>query len=862
MMEWDEYISQLLSSSKDFDNLMISIDDGKTKTEIPPIIQVSVTMLDKMIENQGRLNVLVFPERVQSIFIFTLMKLFHNISEGKIQSRYDPTRFAHGEKLKVGNAVVEYLGTEERDSRLYMLIRLADIDKLSTPFSGLPIFQKVSTNRKLSKKAKFEAELKALKAKHDEETSGSKKLASIAAMKTHMKSSIFAMTSVASARELLSHCLIGKDKVTKLFYISQCDYEGNLRNISPGQMSGNPAIVFASDLYAINAAVENNNPIQSVIIDGSNASVLAGQLDALDDLIQFNIPIVCITDVANSFELEPFSARGFNIWRWGSDSLTGQLYDAVPLLSDRRTKNCAKQSILYLKTDDFLISDAMKRLSSHRKEMKEQSPQMMKLFDKLNSLTFNALRAVIPLSGAEVSLAKHTLEECERLLESEFYYLDSDSVNDYLMAISDLKKVFVNGFSFKKNDSLKNYLKEHDREKVVLVIPEHSSKSQIQDYWSHWCRWILQSSVKNRVMVLYPSEYYNYPCTDFDTTVICGWLKRAIMRKIIYGFNTSKYVVLLYDYENRWKNHDSHKWSRALSNSGNKTIIEKSFSTNGVSVSTKSYDRLAIPELSEAPEDELGEIELILRENKFRQYAEGSHKGAEQVSAIPVSFVGGYLAFYRTGHKVVSATKIILMDADKIDIKIPAELKIGDFVVVRETDRDLVREMADVALDNSGKQNLREIASKWKEALQIELLFCTEDELCEKVKSAGCTKGIPTIKRWIDDEDVIAPQSKDDLRIVAAVTENETLLEMLDEIFEAAQEVRRAHVLAGRKLSEQLKTMLVQELKKYEDIDPFNFWEPIDMDIEGIGNVKVLKIIDIGGELLVDSKDTDRLIEE
>ena len=73
-----------------------------------------------------------------------------------------------------------------------------------------------------------------------------------------------------------------------------------------------------------------------------------------------------------------------------------------------------------------------------------------------------------------------------------------------------------------------------------------------------------------------------------------------------------------------------------------------------------------------------------------------------------------------------------MTDADKIDIKLPAELKIGDFVVVRETDRDLVREIADVALANSGKQNLREIASKWRDALQIELLFCTEDEFCEK----------------------------------------------------------------------------------------------------------------------------------
>ena len=59
-----------------------------------------------------------------------------------------------------------------------------------------------------------------------------------------------------------------------------------------------------------------------------------------------------------------------------------------------------------------------------------------------------------------------------------------------------------------------------------------------------------------------------------------------------------------------------------------------------------------------------------------------------------------------------------------------------------------------------------------------------------------------------------------------------------------------------------MKLTLANELKKYEDIDPFNFWNPIDMDIEGIGSVKILKIIDIGSEVEVESTDTNRLIED
>ena len=97
-MEWNEYISYLLSVGENFDKLSISLDEGHTETEIPPIIKTSIYMLDRMVEKQGKYNVLVFPEKVQSIFIFILMKLFHNISSGKIETNYDPTGFQAGEK--------------------------------------------------------------------------------------------------------------------------------------------------------------------------------------------------------------------------------------------------------------------------------------------------------------------------------------------------------------------------------------------------------------------------------------------------------------------------------------------------------------------------------------------------------------------------------------------------------------------------------------------------------------------------------------------------------------------------------------------------------------------------------------------
>ena len=859
-MEWNEYLSYLLTTGEDLADFSISLDGGHTKTEIPPIVRASIYMLDKMIENQGRLNILVFPEKVQSIFIFILMKLIHNISTGKISGNYDPTGFQPGEKLKVGNAIVEYLGISEIKGKTYLSIKLADLDLCSAPLADLPIFQKVTTKRRLSKYAKYNAEKKQALCALKENLSGSQKLSSIANMKTHMDSSVFAMTSVTGIKEQLGKCLIDGKKVSDIFYIGQTDYEGKISNISPGQMSGIPAIVFSSDLYSIDAAVTKENPIQSIIIDGSNVSSLLDQLDVLDNLIQRNVPVVCITDVANSFDLQPFAARNFNIWRWDKESITPQLYDAVPLSSDKKIRNSVKHNVMYLKADGSEISEAMRLLSLHRKETESQSSQMMKLFERLNNLTFSALRTTIPVSATDLDVANKTLNDCQTIIDDETAYISENTINDYRTIIDCLKNIYSSGFVPKKIEMLQAYLKEHNSEDVFLIIPEKSPKGPVQDFWSFWC---MRRFIKAHVRVLYPSEYYSWPLGKENTTIICGWLKRAIMRRIIFSYNTSNYIIFLYDYEERWKNHDAMRWRKALDSSGNRNIIEKSFTTDQIKISTVRYDKKTIEQDPMDISDELSEIELILRENKYRQFIKnGNRSESDTVTAIPVNFVGGYLAFYRTGHKVLSATKIILYDAEKIETKFPSELRVGDFIVVRESDKDLVKDMADIILKNSGKEHLRGLASKWREALKIELLFCSTNEFCEKMKAAGCNKGIPTIKRWIEDEDVIAPQSRQDLQILAELTENETLLELLDSVFEAAKVVRNAHVTAGRKLSEQLKRTLAQELKEYENLDPYNIWGPIEMNVEGIGTVKVLKIIDIGTELEMEPGDTNRLIEE
>ena len=115
MLEWQDYVARLLSSKSSFDGIKLSFDDSDKSIGVPPIIKSSILMLDKMQERQGRFNILVFPERIQSIFIFTLVKLLYNISEGKIDHAYDPSSFVAGDRLKFGSVVAEFVAHAHED---------------------------------------------------------------------------------------------------------------------------------------------------------------------------------------------------------------------------------------------------------------------------------------------------------------------------------------------------------------------------------------------------------------------------------------------------------------------------------------------------------------------------------------------------------------------------------------------------------------------------------------------------------------------------------------------------------------------------------------------------------------------------
>ena len=334
------------------------------------------------------------------------------------------------------------------------------------------------------------------------------------------------------------------------------------------------------------------------------------------------------------------------------------------------------------------------------------------------------------------------------------------------------------------------------------------------------------------------------------------------MRSVIYSYGTQEYIVLTYECEEKWRKAHTRTWSRSLSNSSNNRIVKNSFSKKARAAISDNRFTEEVAVAHEEAFDELTDIENLIQANRCRQYGISAGGQGQIVDAYPISFVGGYISFYRSGHKVITVTDIITAENDSITLKTPDQLVVGDFAAVREADRDIIKDIADRILENSGKPNLRAIALRWKEALKVETMFSTTEDIYETLKLHGCTKGYQTVRNWIENEDQFSLKDKNDIICIAKALNDQMLLETAEDVYAAGQEVKGVHVQAGQYLSKLLKKQIVEALSSHEEIDAFNLWDPIELQLEDIGKVVILKIIDINRPIQIDSGNTNRLLSE
>ena len=854
-MEWKEYVDKLLSEETPLDNILIQYNG--IQSQFSPIVKASIIMLEDMIKSQGDKNIFVFPDKNQLLYEFLIGKVIYNINIGKIGMEYDPHTFEKGQKLKYFNCFAEFIECKvDADGQERIYIRLKDTDRYGIPITSAPYFQ-ISDTKRLSTFKSF-----ALARKKEKKQSESV-IDSLANYKTHLDSSIFFVSELKASKDRILNTFINDKKITDFLYIAHANVDGKISNISSGQMQGNPAVILSSDLFSVINAISNGIKVQSVIFDASHPSSIENQLDLFDELADYDFPLVCVTDTVNSFNNGPLIDRGYNEWRWDAGSIVSSFYKKGNGQANSKIQNCASQNIEYISVKDEKINEIVLLLYKHKADMEEQSSQLLGVYDKLFSLAFTALRSVIPIETMVGKRISELLQGCIDIVEKEKRYISEELYNDLYSVIVDLEMVSSVGYINEKHEAVKSIIKKDRITSACIVISEKQNKDEIQQFWEKWCE---EQPYGIRLDIKYPQELRADELRSYNNVIVVGWVGKIIMRSLLYGYESKKYYVLTYECEDKWKKSHVRDWQKKTDSSNNSKIVKKSLSkkkfTIDISTFNKSNNDIKTDMSVDKGYGELDDIERIILENRYKRYSTGGAGSSELVNAYPVSFVGDLLAFYRAGHKIITVTDIINQNEDKIMLKNPEDLKVGDFVVIRDSQKDIIKEIADGILEKEGHVNYRDLASKWKESLVVEKVFSTPDEICEKIKAEGCKKDNVTIKNWINNEEMIIPNDIEDLEYIAKATNDDVLLEMCERVYAAGKIVRSTHNKAGRILSDRLKKEIVEEIHTMDNIDPFNIWDPIGFQIEDLGAVVVLKVIDIGKVVPIEAGNTNRLLKE
>ncbi|MCR5448345.1 MAG: DrmE family protein [Solobacterium sp.] len=864
-MNWNESLKSILDQHTPIDNVTLSFDNVETR--VSPIVKASLVMLAKLSTEGKNNNIFVFPEIAKTGFEFVIAKTVMDILAGRIDSTYDPHSFKKGQKLRYEDCIVvfEEVADHDNDGLERIWISFSNPHaRRGIPIKLAPFFQKVDSKKISTAKAfnkTYSAKHKEHEAKIDALNANS--LKTLKDNKTHLTDSIVYVTRVQSTRNYLLTALLNGNKLSDVLYLAQIGNDGMLNNVSSGQMTGNPAIAIASDLYKVINAMSNGLKVHRIIFDASVSNNLNQQLDAFDQLISEKIPITCIADTVNSMDTRHLKARNFLEWRWNKQSITEDLYvNELNVPVKKRIINCSQHQVNYLNVEDKFISNALTLLYRQREQIQGQSSKLMNVYDKLFSMTTNFMRAIVPFTITQKRHFIDILDECEEIVNAEKRFISSEMFKD-LLTISDLLRGFVsNNQALQKVIMLQQLLNSNNWSHVCIVVHESQDKLAAIKYWNDWK---MSTCIKTEITIVYTKEYQNSKSLLSDITIIPSWFRNETVKSIIYHYVSSTYYMLLYKQEERWKTKAVSFWTNVTQDTDNHVIADTVLGKqdNGVKeVLNLPVSNTAVLDAPVEVEDDLEQMEKRLLERRYRSYSSSSSDGHTVINAIPVSFVGGLLAFYKTGHKVITVTDIIERKAKEMVLKNAEDISIGEFIVVRESEKEIIRELADIILKNDGNNELRSYSQKWRDSLKVELLFSSNDEIVEKICAAGCRKEKSTILNWITNDELISPQSKEDLIYIAKATNDDVLLEKADLYFKACTEVRSAHRKAGHLLSERLSRTIHLRLDEMNELDPFNVWDPIEVKLEDIGTVKILKVIDIGSQILVEQINTNRLLSE
>jgi len=613
--------------------------------------------------------------------------------------------------------------------------------------------------------------------------------------------------------------LLSNAEIHKYFKPGKIDDSGNVSETSPYLMSNN----FTNLLSYFDLG--ENPPFSKIIVDGFHFLAPRGDFSEIDR--KYRLPTILITDLMDIENFSEIKNLGFEFFNFTSEDIKVEeiVYNSPFESFEQKLKRSVSFKLDTKLCNDTYLEAAAQKLHSLPQDDSDNNLSLLKI-----SLVqiFNLLSRIcyVP-DDSEISTFNEKINSIEALFsESRLWLGDSEKLIEE--AISHLKD-YISYLSDGKTSKCIKLEELQDHKYDYIICPTVDEASTLK-------RHIIRSDVKVISLADLNDTLLSHKNINAALT---GWPKSANLNKILFSFLFSKVTVLFYQFENKYYN---SFMSRNLANSKE---IRTTISNTGTRItgdnSENGFERFFKTDLSIEPiGDNIPDIfdfELKIEATQYSKYL-GNKNLVESIKAKRIDFEHDTFIYATETHKFLVINELIspLESNPKLYNRSFEFLKISDVIALINTDRDVLVDIIQKNTEPSELASIEKWTTLWKKLLREYYASSDNDfqKLIKDMQKYGCTKHPVTIKNWIQDDNLIGPDSDDDLLAIGKMSRSELLLNNLTSVRDAISKMTGLRIQASNVVRDKIKD-------KLKSMNDFSINDS-SVEVEDLGKVFFLKI--------------------
>lgn len=675
------------------------------------------------------------------------------------------------------------------------------------------------------------------------------------------QTSVILVSRIHEAREQVSGLNLAAEdnicsKLSNVFGWGSLSEEGEIKIWGSAGRREEPLVLVSSNFADVCEYVEvNSHKTELIVVDGTS---YLRDLASFETLLNKNVPVIFVLSGKDQDGIQYLKRKDFAFWAWNAEDLKSLNEDfseaeESPFYGLRKKiASFASFGVETIECRNPAFERAFDLLNRVRREVTDEDYHATQILDRM-FMFFLRVSRLVSVTDAITAKSEKELSSIENDLQTFRF-----NVYNFSEPFAEIVESFKQGIALLSDENSKparlrseiGKMLAAGYEKICVVL----SKSDFQIEKEY-----LSARFPGNKIAFERNASFKMR-DDYDCVILCGYLKRNQMLRIFDEALSAKLTVLNYAHEKEWTSSVKKQFFGAFDKQDfrNRSVFGKRLAAT---TTTATAPRSSVDDAPAMPALEEFEIKL----NEFRRQrilkSINEDSGGQKVSARCVAFNQGSFAFLTESYSVPVINELLggKTKAEKIPQKKIKDISPGDFLLFRESGgRNLIREMADLGLSKSGKSELRNTASAWREALKK--IYERENKSLSRVKAElkkyDCDRNELTIKNWLFDENQIAPGEDSDILAIAAAADDEKLLKNYDDLIHAVSQVRGAHLQAAKQIARLLEKRVKGDLSELSETSA-------EIKVSGLGKVFIVCVESIDANTTeIPGHKANRLLKE